>query len=87
MFLDIFFFKPNQNSLKEHTWFLAATPIVLFFDPNDMTDLKKIQTKMFIKKKNYVTDKMKVLDEDLMADTITRNYTLTLKILLVFKGY
>jgi hypothetical protein len=66
---------------------LAATPIVLFFDPNDMTDLKKIQTKMFIKKKNYVTDKMKVLDEDLMADTITRNYTLTLKILLVFKGY
>ena len=35
-------FKNDQNPL-EHTWFLAATPIVLFFDPNDMTDLEKMK--------------------------------------------
>ena len=37
-------FKNDQNPL-EHTWFLAATPIVLFFDPNDMTDLEKMKKK------------------------------------------
>lgn len=46
MSLEIFLLKTpplksDPNSLNEHTWFLAATPIVLFFDPNDMTDLEK----------------------------------------------